>query len=451
VEHLTTALALLENLSEAPERARQELDLLIALGPPLAAVRGQAAPEVEHTYRRAHALCQQVGDIAQLAPALVGLRVWYSIRGMRQAEREMGEQLLDLAQRLQDPHILLEARRSLGMSYFMSGEFVAAHQHLEQGLILASSPQRHALSALPSTQVPGVQPHLECLVYIAYTLWYLGYPDQALQRSHEAVHLAQGSSHPYSLALALASAAWVHQHRRETSAAQELAEAAMTIAAEHGFIQREAIASIRYGWTLAMQGQAQAGIGHLQQGLAAYRATGAEQMWSAYLAVLAEVYAHAGHIADGLAALHEAMTLVDARVGFFYQAELYRLQGELLLQQAGSPGQVAPPETSRSVRHTAAIHRHPVGHTEAEACFRWALEIAGRQHAKALELRAAMSLSRLWQQQGQHANARRLLAPMYGWFTEGFDTADLQEARALLQEPGVAHAEQDHDVRSSLP
>jgi predicted ATPase len=145
------------------------------------------------------------------------------------------------------------------------------------------------------------------------------------------------------------------------------------------------------------------------------------------------------------------MTLVDARVGFFYQAELYRLQGELLLQQAGSPGQVAPPETSRSVRHTAAIHRHPVGHTEAEACFRWALEIAGRQHAKALELRAAMSLSRLWQQQGQHANARRLLAPMYGWFTEGFDTADLQEARALLQEPGVAHAEQDHDVRSSLP
>jgi hypothetical protein len=133
----------------------------------------------------------------------------------------------------------------------------------------------------------------------------------------DAVHWAQVSSHPYSLALALASAAWVHQHRREASAAQELAEATMAIAAEHEFVQREAIASIRYGWTLAIQGQAQAGIGHLQQGLAAYRATGAEQMWPAYLAVLAEVHVHAGQAEDGLAALHEAMALVDARAGFF--------------------------------------------------------------------------------------------------------------------------------------
>jgi predicted ATPase len=180
----------------------------------------------------------------------------------------------------------------------------------------------------------------------------------------------------------------------------------MAIAAEHGFVQREAIARVRYGWTLAIQGQAQAGIGHLQQGLAAYCATGAEQMWPAYLAVLAEVHAHAGHVADGLAALHEAVALVDARAGFFYQAELYRLQGELLLQQAES--------------------------TEAEACFRWALEIAGCQHAKALELRAAMSLAHLWQQQGKRAEAYALLAPIYGWFTEGLATADLHEAQSLL-------------------
>jgi hypothetical protein len=203
------------------------------------------------------------------------------------------------------------------MSDFMSGEFVAARRHLEQGLDLASSPERHTLPALHPMQVPGVHPYLECLVYLAYALWYLGYPDQALQRSHEAVHWAQVSSQPYSLALALASAAWVHQHRREASAAQELAEATMAIAAEHEFVQREAIASIRYGWTLAIQGQAQAGIGHLQQGLAAYRATGAEQMWPAYLAVLAEVHVHAGQVEDGLAALHEAMALVDARAGFF--------------------------------------------------------------------------------------------------------------------------------------
>ena len=206
----------------------------------------------------------------------------------------------------------------------------------------------------------------------------------------------------------------------------------MAIAAEHGFVQREAIASIRYGWTLAIQGQAQAGIGHLQQGLAAYRATGAEQMWPAYLAVLAEVHAHAGQVEDGLAALHEAVALVDAMGRFFYQAELYRLQGELLLQQAGSPEQAAPPKTSRSVRHTTAIHRHPVGHPEAEACFCRALEIAGRQHAKALELRAAMSLARLWQQQGKYAEASALLAPIYGWFTEGLATADLHEAQTLL-------------------
>jgi predicted ATPase len=306
-------------------------------------------------------------------------------------------------------------------------------------VILGSSPQQRALPLLPSVQVPGVHPHLECLVYVAYALWYLGYSDQALQRSHEAVRLAQISSHPYSLALSFASAAWVHQYRREASAAQELAEAAMAIAVEHGFVQREAIARIRSGWALAIQGQTEAGIGQLQQGLAAYRATGAEQMWAAYLVVLAEVHAHAGQVEDGLAALHEAVALVDAMGGYFYQAELYRLKGELLLQQAESGLPSAPPETSRSARHTAAIHRHPVGHTKAEACFRQALEIAGHQHAKASELRAAMSLSRLWQQQGKRADARRILAPIYGWFTEGFDTADLQEAKTLLRELGAPH------------
>jgi predicted ATPase len=236
----------------------------------------------------------------------------------------------------------------------------------------------------------------------------LGYPAQALTRNHEALTLAHELAHHLSLASAQAWAAVFHTLCRDPHAAQEQAEAAMTLSTERGFPLRWAEGVLLQGWALVMLGQTEEGIAQLCQGMAAWRATGAEIGWPLWLALLAEAYGKAGQAGEGLTALAEALALVNQTGERWYEAELYRLQGELLLQQdTGSDD-------------------------KAETCFRQALAIARRQQAKSLELRAAMSLARLWQQQGKRAVARQLLAEIYGWFTEGFDTADLQEAKALL-------------------
>ena len=241
------------------------------------------------------------------------------------------------------------------------------------------------------------------------TLWLLGYPEQALARVHEALALAHALSHPFSLAYARCWAAVVSQFRRDVPAVHEHAEAAVALATEQGFPLWAAMGTILRGWALAMQGQGEEGMAQVRQGIAAWRATGA--------AVTRPILVHlAGgrlcppgpHRTDGLQALAEAHTLVEQHEERWWEAEVYRLRGVLLLRQTGTQQE------------------------EAEACLQRALDVARRQEAKSLELRAAMSLSRLWQQQGKRAEARELLAPIYGWFTEGFDTADLQEAKALL-------------------
>jgi len=238
----------------------------------------------------------------------------------------------------------------------------------------------------------------------------LGYPTQALRRSQAARTLAQRLSHSHSLAAALNWAAFLHQHRSERQAAQEQVEALIALANEHGFPYWLAEGMILRGWVLAEQGQAEEGMALIRQGLSAYRATGAELFRTYWLALLAEACRTAAQTEAGLHTLGEALAMVDKTGERVYEAELYRLKGEFTLR------------------------RSPEHHTEAETCFRQALEVARRQQAKSWELRAAISLGRLWQRQGKHAEARVLLALVYGWFTEGFDTADLQEARALLVE-----------------
>jgi predicted ATPase len=265
-------------------------------------------------------------------------------------------------------------------------------------------PQQHRAAAFRYGEDAGVI----CFSRAAWTLWWLGYPDQGLVRNDEAVILAQQSTHPFSLGFALTSAAVFHQCRREGRAVQEHAAAAISLATEQGFPFWRAFGSILQGWALAQQGQTQEGLAQIQQGLTAWRATGAEQARSYFLALLAEAYGIMGQPEAGLTVLAEALTLAGEAGEQCFEPEMYRLKGELLLQ--------------RSADH----------HTEAQACFQQAIAVARRQRAKSWELRAAMSLSRLWQQQGKRAEARQLLAPIYGWFTEGFDTADLQEARALL-------------------
>jgi predicted ATPase len=236
----------------------------------------------------------------------------------------------------------------------------------------------------------------------------LGYPDQALQRSRETIILPQELSHPFSLAYALDFAARIHQLRREAQLTQEQAQALIVLSREQGFTQRLATGTIMWGWALTAQGQGEEGIAQMRQGLAAFRATGAELAQPYYLALLGEAYGELGQASEGLKVLAKALATVQKTGEQFCEAELHRLKGKLLL--------------ACSAEHHAA----------AEACFQQALDVARRQQAKSWELRAAISLCRLWQQQGTRAEARELLAPIYGWFTEGFDTADLQEAKALL-------------------
>jgi predicted ATPase len=318
--------------------------------------------------------------------------------------RQLAEQLLTLGQRQHDPALRLQGHRALGDTLLWLGEFVLARAHLEQGMTLYN-PQQYGDHALLYGQDPG----MGCRIYAAQTLWALGYPAQALQQSQEALALVQELSHPFSLAFALNFAARLHGLRREWPAAQEHAEALMAMAREQGFTQWLAAGLMHWGRTLASQGQGEVGIPQIRQGLTAYLATGAELARPFYLVWLAEAYGAGEQPAEGLRVLAEAVAAAHNIGERWYEGERYRLKGELLL--------------ALSVDHQA----------EAEACFQQAVAVARDQQAKSWELRAAMSLSQLWQRQGRRTEARALLAPIYGWFTEGFDTADLQEAKTLLE------------------
>jgi class 3 adenylate cyclase/predicted ATPase len=406
VRHLAKGLELLAMLPETPARAQQELDLQIALGLVLIDTKGRGAPEVEQTYARARALCQQVGDTPQLFSTLQGLCGFYRSRGVLPTARELGEQLYQLAQREADPTHRLEAHGALGGILFYLGEYAAAQTYLEQGLTLIDPTAQRALALRSNVTTGGTW----CLVHAALTLWCLGYPAQALRQSQEALALAQELAHPYSLGLARHYAASLHHHRREAFAVQAQAEALLTLATAHGFPLWAGFGTCWRGWALALHGQGAAGLAQLHQGMTAVLATGQELGRPFCLVILAEAAGQGGQVDEGLRLLAEALrALEESRRGDLL-AEAYRLQGELLLRQAVSEA------------------------AQAEACFQQSLTIAHRQQAKSWELRAATSLARLWQQQGKQTEARELLAPVYSWFTEGFDTADLCDARALLEE-----------------
>jgi predicted ATPase len=272
-----------------------------------------------------------------------------------------------------------------------------------------------------------------CLSFAAWVLWHLGYPDQALKRDHEALTLARELSRPFFLAAALYFAAGLHSFRREGQLAQERAEVAVTLSTERGFPSFLAEGTILRGWALTEQGQVEEGLAQLHQGLAEWRATGAELGRPYFLALLAEAYGKVGQAEEGLTVLAEALECVHKTGERNYEAELYRIKGQLTLQKFQVSGSKFQVENSLA----SSV---PSPESEAEECFLKAIEIAHRQSAKSLELRAVMSLSRLWQQQGKQKDAHQMLAEIYHWFTEGFDTKDLQDAKALLQELGGGKA-----------
>ena len=409
IERFSKALELLATVPETPERLRRELALQTRLGPAVITVKGQAAPDVEAVYNRARELCAQVADCPQLLfSTLLGLRLFHMLRARHDEAQEIAERMLALAREEQSPAFHLEALKALGQCRFYLGEFVGAATQLEDALRLYN-PEQHRTHAL--LYGPGAA--VGAMVYAAWTLWCLGYPDQSLAKNDEALATARRMAHHYTLAVALCHCALLHQFRREVRLTEELSEALMALSTEQGLAYWPGVATVMKGWVSAERGQGEASIAELRSAMTTLRAIGfvAELPW--YLALLAGAHATVGQMAEGLDAIAEALALVASTNERFYEAEIYRVKGELLLKEDGS--------------NTAA---------EAESCFRQALDISRVQSAKSWELRAATSLARLWRDQGKQAEARDLLAPVYGWFTEGFDTPDLKDAKALLDELG---------------
>ncbi|MBI3801478.1 MAG: AAA family ATPase [Deltaproteobacteria bacterium] len=403
VSHLTKALDFLTTLPDTSERTHQELALLITLGAPLIATKGYGTLEVETVYTRARELCQQLEETPQIFSVLFGLRAVYVAQGDYQTARGLAEQCLRLAQSVQDATLLLLAHMGLGTTLYFLGAFAEAREHLEQALAYYDRQQHN-----PHVSRTPQDPRVICLTYLAWVLWTLGYPEQAVKKEPEALTLAQELSHPFSLAWALNLAAKVHLWRREGSVVQERAEAMILLATEHGFPYWLTEGTMLQGWALAEQGQEEEGFTQMRHGLTTWRAIGSGVAASYFLTLPVEAYGRRGQVEQGLTVLAEALAMVDRTGERFYEAELYRLKGELSLQS-----EVRSPKSkiqrleekpkakgkAQKAKITSLQSLTPNPQAEAEACFLQAIEIARQQQAKSLELRAVMSLSRLWQQQ----------------------------------------------------
>ncbi len=420
ISHLTIALELLKTLPDTPKRTQQELSLLAALGLPVQITQGYGIPEAEKIYTRARELCQQVGENPHLSSVLWGVWVFYLARADLQTARDLGQQLFTLAQKMQNRALFVEAHFTLADTLFHLGDFTAALEHAKQG-ITYYDPQQHR--ALAFTR--GFDSGVICQCYGAWSLWTLGYVDQARKKVQDALNLAQDISHPLTLGTALAFAAYVYRYCNEPQIARERAEAGVTLCTEYGFPYWSAHGILTRGWDLVRQGQIQEGIAQIHQSLALLQTTGVDLDRPYFLALLAETYEGMNQPEEGLGVVAEALAELHGD-GERFEAELYRLKGELTLQkfQVSSSKLQVENSLGSSVQGRES---------EAEECFLRAIEIAQRQQAKSLELRAVMSLSRLWRQQDKKKEAHQMFSEIYNWFTEGFDTKDLQEAKALLE------------------
>jgi class 3 adenylate cyclase/predicted ATPase len=405
ITQITKGLELLNTLPETPQRNQQELLLQIALGGAWIVGKGGTAPEVENAYIRARQLCQGAEETPHLFNVLeLGLWFYLSRADLYKA-RELGEQLLSLAQRQQDSGLLSLAHGLLGYVLVWSGELSQAREHQQKAIAFYDS-QRHRGHAF----FVGYDPGVSSLSPGAMVLLNLGYPDQALKKSREGLILAQELATPVCLADALMWASGAHLLIGEAQAGQDRAEELMAFSNEKGLADYLATGMLLRGCALAEQGQTEEGIEQMRQVSEAMRATGMELAMPWALGMLAEAYGKAEQPQEGLAVIPEAVDVMNKTGQRLFEPYLYRVKGELLL--------------------AVSEDNHP----EAQFCFREAIDVARRQSAKSLELRAATSLARLWQKQGKKEEARQLLAEIYGWFTEGFDTRDLKEARALLEE-----------------
>ncbi|MFC6673921.1 adenylate/guanylate cyclase domain-containing protein [Marinobacterium aestuariivivens] len=410
IRHFDSALKLLQNLPDSEERNRLEFGIRLDLGPAIIAIRGYAAPEVGDCYTRALDLKRGAGTEQQLFPVLLGLRNFNHVRGQMQTGRDFAECLLTLAQRAQDPALLMEAHRALGSSSFNLGEPLAARTHFEQ-VIAHYDPADHQAHFFRY----GLDPGVFALGYLGWVLSHLGYPALALERCEETLRLARQLDYPYVLTEALVLVAEVDVHRGDGHRACERAEAALALASEYGYSFWGSWARILLGAGLSLQGRPGDGLAQIEQGIAALRATGAELWCSHFLALLAEVWGRAGRPDRGLEVLAQARESMAQTGEQMYRSELQRLEGELMLMETGDTG-----------GDDAAV---------AQACFERAVATARHQGARSFELRAVLSRSRLWLAAGRTQDTIRALTEICSAYGEGTD-ADLDAARDLLAKLG---------------
>jgi TolB-like protein/predicted ATPase len=397
-------LAALRSLPDRPERAQQELTLQVTLGLALRTIKGFSSPETGKAYARARELCQQIGDTPHLFPVLFGL--WEFDQSTAQLETAIELAQLLLAAAGEDEALRLVAHNVMADQLTWVGRFVDAREHLEQGIALYDS-EKHSSNVFTYGYDSGVA----CLGFGSIVLWHLGYPDQALKMSDQARDLASKLPHPLNLAFAASFAAWYYSLAGSMKAAQEQADAAIAISDQYDIAMFLAWGKLMRGWALIGQGEIEDGIAISRQGIDEWRASGTLLATSWCLGILAQGERRAGRIEESLALLTEALDFASSAGEHFYEAELLRLRGEVLLTSDDGQGTL-----------------------EAEQCFHQAIALARQQRAKSFELRAVMSLARLLQQRGKEAEARQILAEIYSWFTEGFDTTDLKDAKALLDQ-----------------
>jgi predicted ATPase len=406
IAHLTRGLAVLETLPETTARADREIRMRLTLGRPLISAKGNAAAEAGHLYTRVRELCRQRGELSLHFAALHGLRVFHTACAEHRQAAEIGKEALRVAQRAQDPGPLAEAYLDVGVPLLYRGEFRSAIENFRQSLIYADVQHDTSVSYSLGGPAAGVVSRAHATV----ALWMLGYPEQARQWCQEALTLSQRFTNPriqamvqwWALILYAACGAWPILY--------EAAGHHVTFSTEHGLPWMANLGTTMLGWWRVVQAHDRAGITQLRQGVRASQGAGIGVYQPYWLALLAEADAQVGQPEDGLTALEESFAVMHATEEYLHHAELHRIKGTLLL--------------------ACSEDRH----AEAEACYHQALDVARRQQAKSWELRAATSLARLWKSKNKRQEAYHLLVPVYNWFTEGFDTADLQEAKALLQE-----------------
>jgi class 3 adenylate cyclase len=402
MSHLRRALELLLTLPESDGRAAKELPIQIALGAIQQATRGAASVEMAKAYARARDICEQINDSDHLMGVLIGLRHSSQVQGRCLAARDYGSQCLDIARRKGDRIFTVQANANLAHTLCSMGSFGDARSRIAEALA-EYDPDDY----LSHRAISGIDPQSFCLGIAGWNEWFLGYPERALRAALQAVAVARSQGYPQSVDQALHAAAHTHLLRGEPEAAQSYLDSALAICREHGFRQRIAQVRLMRGWALASHTDDRGALIELSEGLAGYRATGACAWQTNFLALMAIGYLRAGRYPEGLSTIAEARDLVTLQDEYWWEPELHRLEGDLLLASGGSPALV-------------------------EECYLHALGSAHQHEAKSWELRAAASLARLWHDQGRRGEARDLLAPVYVWFTEGFDTPDLKQTKSLL-------------------